>query len=149
MAWRVGEILIQKKLITWAQLEEALKEQKQTKELTGQILIRKGLISEHLFYQALAEQHNLRFVDLSRIRINPKAIDCVARSIAEKFLVLPVDITTDALYVAINDPTFGWPEMELKKVTGFKKVKACLALPDDLKRGIEEHYGNKNFQEAS
>ncbi|MCM8776563.1 MAG: type II secretion system protein GspE, partial [Candidatus Omnitrophica bacterium] len=80
MTWRIGEILIQKKLITWEQLSEVLVEQKKTKELTGEILVRKGFISYPLLYKALAEQRGIPFVDLGRVKINPKAVESIPRS---------------------------------------------------------------------
>ena len=52
----LGEILIQRGLISQKQLQEALEEQKKTKELTGEILVRKGYVLRLFFYQALAEQ---------------------------------------------------------------------------------------------
>src|SRR5690349_9740133 len=97
MTWRIGELLVRKKLISWEQLEEALNEQSKTREMTGEILIKKGYISAQLFYMALADQYNLKFVDLRRAHVNPKAIERVPRSIAEKYLIIPLEIVKDSL----------------------------------------------------
>ena len=99
MAWHIGELLIQKKLISWEQLQDALEEQKKSKELVGEILIRKRYISEGLFYKALAEQYELRFVDLKRTRVNPKAIALVPRSIAEKYSIMPMELEIGRAHV--------------------------------------------------
>ena len=48
--WHIGEILIQKKLIDWKQLEEALDEQKQTRESVGEVLVRKQYIPKFLLF---------------------------------------------------------------------------------------------------
>ena len=49
MNWRIGELLVRKKLISWEQLEEALDEQQRTHELIGEILVKKNS-SRHFCY---------------------------------------------------------------------------------------------------
>ena len=138
MIWHIGELLIQKKLISWEQLQDALEEQKKTKELTGEVLIRKRYISENLFYKALAEQYGLRFIDLKRTRINPKAIALIPRSIAQKYSIMPVEIAGGALVVAISNPRL-WPERELFELTQVQ-VRPVICLPADISDAIKENY---------
>ncbi len=140
MAWRIGEILVQKKLISWNQLEEVLEEQKKTKEFIGEILIRKGFISSSLFYRALAEQHKLRFVDLKRVKINPKAIELIPRSVAEKYSIMPIEIFNNALVIAISNPLGLWPEAELKELTKLPQIRTVLCLPSGIQQAIQEYY---------
>ena len=140
MTWHIGEILIQKKLISWEQLEDALEEQRKTKEFTGQILIRKRYISELLFYKALADQHQIRYVDLKHTKINPKAVAAVPKSVAEKYNIMPIEIVQKALVVGVGNPLNLWPESELKELTGFPEIRTVLCLPDDIKQTIQENY---------
>jgi type IV pilus assembly protein PilB len=140
MIWRLGEILIQKKWITWKQLEESLQAQKQEKELLGEILIRKGYLSRKLLFLALAEKSGLRFVDPHHIRINPKAVDLIPRSIAEKYTLLPIEIQRGILYIGVADPLAKWPEEELKQMAKVQEVKMVLCLPEDIQQLIQEEY---------
>lgn len=140
MAWHIGEILIQKKLISWEQLQDALNEQRKTKEFTGQILVRKRYISELLLYKALAEQHQIRYVPLQHTKINPKAVAAVPKSVAEKYNVIPIEIIRDELVIALGSPLNIWPEAELKGLTGFTKIRAVLCLPEEIKQAIQENY---------
>ena len=137
MTWHIGEILIQKKLISWEQLQDALEEQKKTRELTGEILIRKGYVPANLFYKALAEQYQLRFVELKRSRINPKALTLIPRSIAEKYTLMPIEITADSLFIGISNPRL-WPEEELKELTHLP-IKTVLCSPDDIVQAIQDN----------
>lgn len=50
--WHIGEILIQKKLIDWKQLEEALNEQKRTHEFV-EVLVRKQYVPKYLLFRRL------------------------------------------------------------------------------------------------
>ena len=140
MSWHIGEILIQKKLISWEQLEDALDEQRKTKEFTGQILVRKRYISELLLYKALADQHNIRYVDLKHTRINPKAVAVIPQSIAEKYNLMPIEIVQNALVIGVGNPLNLWPESELKELTGFAEIRTVLCLPADIKQTIHENY---------
>ena len=75
--WHIGEILIQKRLIDWEQLNEALSEQKLTRESVGEILVRKQRIPRFLLYKALAERHAMPFADLSvPALMRPRSAGC-------------------------------------------------------------------------
>jgi type IV pilus assembly protein PilB len=145
MIWRLGEILIQKKWIAWKQLEEALEAQKQEKELLGEILVRKGYLSRKLLYLALAERSGLRFVDPRHVRINPKAVDLIPRSIAEKYSLLPIEIQRGILYVGVADPLAKWPEEDLKQMAKVQEVRMVLCLPEDIRQMIQEEYNAESL----
>jgi type IV pilus assembly protein PilB len=140
MVWRIGELLVQKKLISWEQLEDVLQEQQRTQELTGELLVRKRYISQSLLYKTLADQFSMRYVDLRKTKVNPRAIELIPQSIAEKYLLMPIEVSPQTLVIAISSPLNVWPEAELKKMTGMKDIKTVLALPDDIKSAIQEYY---------
>lgn len=140
MFWRIGEILVQKKLISWEQLEDALAEQKKTKEFTGEVLIRKGYVAPIFLYKALADQYKLRFIDLKRTFINPKAVELIPRSICEKYGIFPIEIGQENLIIGHSNPLNTWPEMEIKQLTKKSKIETVLCLPSHIQLAIEEHY---------
>jgi MSHA biogenesis protein MshE len=149
MIWRIGEILVQKKLISWEQLEEALSEQKKTKEFTGEILIRKGFIPPIFLYKALSEQYQIRFVDLKRTFINKKAVEMIPRSICEKNGLFPIELGHESLIIGISNPLNSWPEMEIKQLTHMSKIETVLCLPTHIQIAIEEHYPKSDALAAS
>lgn len=140
MFWRIGEILVQKKLISWEQLEDALAEQKKTKEFTGEVLIRKGYVAPIFLYKALADQYQLRFVDLKRTFINPKAVELIPRSICEKYGIFPIETGPENLIIGHSNPLTTWPEAEIKQLTKKNKIETVLCLPTHIQLAIEEHY---------
>ena len=62
-AWRIGEILVQKKLITWDELDEALEEQKNTQKSIGEILLEKGKIIKHWRKVPKADAHPAKVLE--------------------------------------------------------------------------------------
>lgn len=143
MAWRIGEILVRKKVLTWEQLGEALEEQKRSKRMIGEILIEKKLVPALVFYQTLAEQYSMQFVDLRRMKINPLAVQKISEDLARAHEIIPIEICTGALVVGIANPLDPWPKSELVKHSKMNAVEVVLCMPDQIKAALEEHYGAK------
>ena len=61
---RLGDVLVQQKLVSEAQLQQALEEGKQTGKRLGRLLIERGLVTEEAVVQALATQLRIPFVNL-------------------------------------------------------------------------------------
>ena len=139
--WHIGEILIQKKLIDWKQLEVALAEQKRTHEFVGEVLVRKKYIPKFLFYKALAERHTMPFVDLSHVFIDPCAVERVPKSVAVRYGFVPIEIQGGTLVVGIGDPKALLPESEIAEIARVSEIKAVLCTPDAVALAIGQHYG--------
>jgi hypothetical protein len=65
--FRIGEHMLQRKLITISQLSDLLEEQKQTGEQLGELVVRKGIITREgllnlLFWQHKADQVILKLL---------------------------------------------------------------------------------------
>ena len=140
--WHIGEVLIQKKLIDWEQLGEALDEQKRTHELIGEVLVRKSYIPRHLLFKALAERHAVPFVDISHIFIDPGAVQRIPKSIAEKYSIMPIELQGDTLVIGISDPVQIIPTSEIAALAKVSAVKSVLCTPDAVKASIEAHYNS-------
>ena len=147
--WRIGELLVQKKLISWQQLGEALQEQEESHQPIGEILVRKGYVPRSLLFKALGEQHEMRFVELKRIRINPKAAELIPEDLARKLRVFPVDFQDDTVILAVDNPLTVIPEDEMKKIAAFREIHTVLCLPEDLEEAIQEFYKSANPSEKN
>ena len=64
MAKQIGEILVEKKLLTSEELNRALLEQGNKGEFLGDTLMKMGAISEGQLLQAFSEQLNIPFINL-------------------------------------------------------------------------------------
>jgi general secretion pathway protein E len=115
---RIGECLINKGLITKAQLDIALKEQKITKDPIGKIMTRMGFIKRHNFLSALAEINPSALIGDSEIGVDiPK--EALARTQS-----MPLGDTGSELYVASlnNNPNYVLEELK-KYVNDNRKIK--------------------------
>ncbi|MCX5667882.1 MAG: ATPase, T2SS/T4P/T4SS family [Candidatus Omnitrophica bacterium] len=140
MALRLGDILIEKRLITAQELELALKEQERTNEVLGRVLLKMGLIKEAALLQAIAEQQGIAFLELRDLEIHDKAI----RSVPVKFIwhynILPLSIAGNILTIAVSNPFDVWPIDDLETNLGFHVEKA-LATSSDIAEAIKKYYG--------
>jgi len=78
----MGEILVEKQVITQEQLDQAILEHQKTKEFLGQTLIRLGMITEEKLLKVLAQQQGVAFLNLKEIEIDEEVIKKVPAKFA-------------------------------------------------------------------
>ncbi|MFA6356490.1 MAG: ATPase, T2SS/T4P/T4SS family [Candidatus Omnitrophota bacterium] len=140
MALRLGDILVEKKIITGYELEQAVKEQQKTKEALGSVLVRMGFISERQLLQILAEQQGIPFVEFKDIKIDEKAVKSVPAKFAVHYKVMPIAIDGHMLTIATSNPFDMWPVDDLETNLGFR-VERVLSSSSDILEMIRKYYG--------
>ncbi len=136
---RLGERLIESGLITKAQLEEALREQKRSGGLLGSNLIRLGHIREEDLLQFLSQQFGFPSIDISQVEISPDILKLIPADVVQKHKVLPVSRAGSTLVVAMADPTNYLVIDDLKFLTGYN-IDVVVAEEGALKRAIDKFY---------
>ncbi len=76
---RLGDLLIQEALLTPAQLDEALADQKKTGRKLGRIFIDRQWVTEVQIAKAVARQLRAPFIDLSTRNLRPEVARAAAR----------------------------------------------------------------------
>jgi len=142
---RIGQLLIEKKLITKEQLTEALKIQKEKKERLGELLVNLGYISKDSLLEVLSIELHIPAVHLARTKVTPEIIRLVPRKIAEKYCLLPVTEAEGVLSVAMSDPLNMNALDDLRHATG-KTIRPLLAIDKDVREAIEQYYGENVTQ---
>ena len=77
---RIGDLLVEQKLISQAQLEDALADQKKTGRKLGRILIEHGYVAENMILEVLSRQLNIPFIDLLHYKFKPDVIKLFRKS---------------------------------------------------------------------
>jgi DNA-binding response OmpR family regulator len=140
----LGKILLQRKLVSQAELEEALRAQKRspTPVPLASKFVDEGVVSEIDALRALSEQYGVPGIDLLQIAIVLDHLDVVPRELAEVHLVLPVLMKGDRVFLAMADPHEKRVVDELEFVTG-KKAYPYVAVHSTLARTIASAYDAK------
>ena len=104
MASKIGELLIQHKLITQQQLDEALKAQRMYGGKLGTNLVEKGFLDDTKLAQFLAKQFQMPSATFGDFEaISPEILKLVNREIATRKKIIPLRMEKK-LIVAISDP---------------------------------------------
>ena len=139
---RLGELLIGKRLITTAELEQGLELQKDRGEKLGRILVDLGFVAQRDVLVALSEQLNLPLVTIEG---PPPAIP-EAEGLSPRFLrqsrCLPIGLTEAGLQLAMADPLDFETQAAVRGFTGLK-VTPVLAAEQEIIDAIDRYYGEQ------
>ena len=136
----LGSLLVREKLLTPAQLEEALAEKERTGRRLGEIVVDRGWAQPHDVARGLAEQHGLEFVDLAKAQLEPAAANLLPEKFARRYDALPVRfIDEDLVLVAVSDPTNVVASDDLRLALGLN-VRLAVAPAPDLHSTIARVY---------
>ena len=102
---RLGEILVQQKLLSEEQLQLALGEQKRTGRKLGRVFIENGFVTEEQISSALAKQLNIPYINLKFYNIRPEVVRLLPETQARRFRAIALEDRGGALLIGMADPT--------------------------------------------
>ena len=136
----IGQLLIQKGLITGEALGRALLEQEHLQERIGDILIKLGFIKEEDFYQALSQQSGIEYIKIKNIKIDPVVIDKIPAKFACHYELIPIEISDSMITVAMSNPLDIHTTDDIRLLLK-KEIKPVLASRRDILEAIIKYYG--------
>ena len=135
---KLGELLVEKGLITDRQLEQALEKQRSSREFLGLILVSQGAVTEEGMLQALADQFGMPFTHLADERVDWDAVMRLARTPLLEHQCFPLRMDAGEVTVAIANPLDVWAISEMEKEAGFRRVRWVLMPTADILAAIAE-----------
>src|SRR6185503_3248128 len=137
---RLGDMLIEAKVILPKDLDSAIAEQKKTGQLLGATMIKMGLVTEQQILVTLQQQLNLQLVDLTQTAADEQALSMVKEELAKKYGALPIEIEgRSTLVVAMADPLNVSAIEDLRFQSGMF-IRPVLASPSAIFEAIERYY---------
>lgn len=137
---KLGQLLIAKGIITEKNLEEALKIQRETGKKLGMILIGLGYSTDAEILDCLAVQTGMPYLPLGSYEINPRAAAVLPAEIATRHGVVPVDIISNTLLLAMAAPLEQSTKQELKACVGQMKISYYISSPTEVDEKLNELY---------
>ncbi len=132
---RLGEILIQEKLVSEETIEQALRTQVGGNRRLGHILVRMKAITADQLAESLSSQLGLPICDVSD-RFTQDVKKTVPRYLCQQYGILPLALNNDnVLEVAMADPADDDAIRDLEKYTG-NVIAPCLALQTAIEKEI-------------
>jgi general secretion pathway protein E len=138
---RLGEILIERKLITNEDLERALELQKERGDKLGKTLVDMGFVAMRDVLAALAEQLDIPLISIE----GPPSVSTETEVLSPRFLrqfrCLPVSRNDHTVTLAMADPLDVETISAVRHCTGLK-INTVLAAEQEILDAIDKYYGD-------
>ena len=101
---QLGEILVERGIISRAKLEEVLVYQKEKGILFGEALVQMKLATEEDVVQALTCQYGFPYLPLANYEIAPEVVATVPLNLCKQYCLVPIDKIGRSLTLAMANP---------------------------------------------
>ncbi|MFP5326416.1 MAG: hypothetical protein ACLGHT_02905, partial [Acidimicrobiia bacterium] len=92
MSRRLGEFLVERKVLSRDVLEYMLEREANEKIPLSKLLIAEGLVGEKDLVAAVAHQVGIRFLDLSQTPVHPTVDRMIPAELARRYMATAVDL---------------------------------------------------------
>ncbi|MCC7191411.1 MAG: Flp pilus assembly complex ATPase component TadA [Phycisphaeraceae bacterium] len=142
---RVGDLLVERKVITPEQLAQALASQKERghKKLLGEVICEMKFATEEQVLEVLAGAYGVPFARVSPKIADPKVIEILPREMLEKQCALPLFVVNGKLTVAVNEPANVFLLEEMERVSGCT-IQVVAATARDILATLQSYLPNAN-----
>ena len=148
---RIGDMLINERVITEEQLEQALPVARKNGKKIGETLIEMGMTTENEIAKALAIQLQLELVDLSKINIPEDMLRLVSDSVLRKHIMIPYaydETNPNVVHIAMSDPMDMLALDDFSIITNLQPEPA-VATARDIMLALDKYYGDSEAVKAA
>jgi type IV pilus assembly protein PilB len=138
----LGEVLLEKGVISRSQLDKAIEFQKERGGLIGEILLEMGFAKEEDIAQALTAQYGFPFLPLNNYEISPEIAEIIPERVARQYLLVPIDRIGKNLTIAMSNPLNVQAVEDVELISGCS-VQVFVSTTSDTKRAIDKCYKKK------
>lgn len=136
---KIGDLLIEKGLITQEQLNESLQLQSFSGKRLGEVLVEKGYINEDQLIDTISERLSVPKISLSSMVIDPNVLRHISVELARRYTLIPIFEIGNTLTIAMADPLNIIAIDEIKYQTGLN-IKRAITTTSEIVDAIEKYY---------
>ncbi|MCH7589762.1 type II secretion system ATPase GspE [PVC group bacterium] len=136
---QLTEILLENKLITKKQLDEALKIRKKEGRRLGDILIEKEYITAKELMSTIGQHLGIAPINLEKFMPPKEVIQLIPKNFAKHYQIVPISKIGKKLSVAMADPLNVFAIDDVKTLTGLE-VKTVISTPEDINQAVIRFY---------
>src|SRR5438552_5310530 len=135
---RIGQMLVNRRLISESQLQEALGQERAAGQPLGVLLVELGMLDESDLAEAVTAELGLPLVDLRKATPSAEAVGLLPEASARILSAVPIQVLDGRVEVAVADPIGDVPR-RLEKEIG-RTVELVVAPVSDIRRAIDGNY---------
>ncbi len=136
---RLGDLLVERGVITQQQLTDSLAIQEKTGERLGNILVAKGIINEDQLLEAVSERLGIPKLSIGQLVIDPHVVQRVPVEIARRYTIIPIFAIGNTITLAMADPLNIIAIDEIRYQTN-ADIKRTIARADEIREAIDRYY---------
>ncbi len=136
----LGTILVDRKVISLEDLQEALLAQKGTSLRIGQILIKKGVATEEDVLHGLGEHYGIESHNHVEFNDPENVLGSIPIHFLKRNKITPYAVKSNTIRVAVVDPLNIQPLDDMKMLFPDHEFEAVLTLESEITRIINTHY---------
>ena len=129
---QIGQVLLQRGIVTEEQIESALSRQRQSghNRLLGELLVEMEFCTENQIASALAQAYDLPYAQISPKICDPAIVEILSRDFLEEHSVLPLFKVYDTLTVAVSEPSNVFLIDEIERLSSCRVQVVCATKKD-------------------
>ncbi len=141
---RIGDLLVERGLISQDQLEVAFQEKAKSNKLLGELLVELGFITEQALSAVLAESSGFqRFVPGSTV-VEAEALTALPKEAAQRYRAFPVAFDGKTLRLAMADIYDVIAQDKVKRFFPAGIIVQPLVCSDtEVQKAIDQYYGHE------
>ena len=139
---QLGELLLEKGIINEAQLEKAVKIQKEKGGLIGQIFVMLGYAKEEEIAQVLTVQYGFPYLPLESYEISNDVIKLIPENVAKQYNLIAIDRIGNLLTISMSNPLNVQAVEDIEMLTGCK-IQVFISTMSDVNNAIKKYYSKK------
>jgi len=135
----IAERLVDEGILTKDQMNRALELHNKTGNSLENIILKERFVTQQQLASFYSAQLGLPYIDLKKHGVKSEALQIVPEVIARKYGVIPVEITGDAIVVAMEDPRNVQILDELTALT-MRRIEPVVSTFQDIQEMIDLNY---------
>ena len=139
---QLGELLIERGIISREQLTMALTYQKDKGGLIGEVLVELKFATEENIAQALTCQYGFPYLPLSNYEIDAEVVKSVPENVCRQFCLVPIDKIGKSLTLAMANPLNIQAIEDVELITGCT-VQTFVSTSSDIRNSIDKYFKGK------
>lgn len=145
---QLGELLMERGIISQQQLDHALSTQKARGGLLGQVLVELGFATEEQIAQAITAQYGFPYLPLESLEIDPEVIELVPEHVARQYCLIPIDRIGKGITIAMANPLNVQATEDIETITKCT-VQTFVSTATDINKAIDRYYRNNRAPTAA
>ena len=137
---RLGDLLVDKDIISNDQLMQALSSQKQTGRKLGDTLIELNYLSERQLLEFLAQQLSVPFMDISQYKISPAVASLLPEVHARRLRALIIEDRGASVLLGMSDPADLSGLDQLERMLSPRRIELAVVMESQIFDAFDSLY---------